>query len=59
MERPDLKDQDICHLHYTCAKMKEDLGDLDAALRTMLLGVRLGRNYWRMIKSRIRADSQK
>ena len=38
MERPNLKDQDICHLHYTIAKMKEDLGDLDAAFENYVAG---------------------
>jgi tetratricopeptide (TPR) repeat protein len=31
IKRPDLKDDDRCHLQYTYAKMNEDLGDLDSA----------------------------
>ena len=38
MERPDLRDQDMCHLHYAAAKMKEDLGDLDATFENYVAG---------------------
>ena len=31
IQRSDLKEDDRCHLHYTLAKMNEDLGDFDAA----------------------------
>jgi tetratricopeptide (TPR) repeat protein len=38
IERPDLKDQDMCYLHYAAAKMKEDLGDLGAAFENYVAG---------------------
>ena len=41
IKRPDLKDDDRCHLHYTYAKMKEDLGELDVAFENYVAGGRL------------------
>ena len=41
MRRPDLKDGDRCHLHYTIAKMNEDLGDLGAAYENYVTGGKL------------------
>jgi tetratricopeptide (TPR) repeat protein len=41
LNRSDLKDEDRCHLHYTFAKMKEDLGDLDAAYDNYVAGGKL------------------
>ena len=38
MEQPGLNDQDMCHLHYAVAKMKEDLGDLDATFENYVAG---------------------
>ena len=35
MEHSELRDDDRCHLHYTLAKMNQDLGDLQAASRTL------------------------
>ena len=39
--RSDLKDDDRCHLHYTYAKMNEDLGDFDAAFENYVAGGKL------------------
>jgi hypothetical protein len=41
LQRPDLKDDDRCHLQYTLAKMNEDLGDLDAAYHNYVVGGKL------------------
>ncbi|MDA8741129.1 tetratricopeptide repeat protein [Rhodobacteraceae bacterium] len=41
IQRSDLEDEDRCHLHYTFAKMKEDLGDLDAAYENYVAGGKL------------------
>ena len=41
IQRPDLKDEDRCHLHYTIAKMNEDLGDLDVAYENYVAGGKL------------------
>ena len=41
IQRPDLKDNDRCYLHYTFAKMNEDLGDLDAAYNHYVAGGKL------------------
>ena len=41
IKRSDLKDDDRCHLQYTYAKMKEDLGDLDAAYDNYISGGKL------------------
>jgi len=38
MEQTNLNDEDICLLHYTSAKMKEDLGNLAAAFRHYAIG---------------------
>ena len=32
LQREKLNDSDRCHLHYTYAKMQEDLGDLSASI---------------------------
>ena len=41
IERSDLKDDDKCHLHYTFAKMTEDLGDLNTAYDNYVAGGKL------------------
>ena len=41
IKQTDLKEDDRCHLHYTFAKMKEDLGDLDAAYDNYVVGGKL------------------
>ena len=41
MQRSDLKDDDRCHLHYTLAKMSEDVGDLDIAYDHYVAGGKL------------------
>ena len=41
IQRPDLKDDDRCNLHYTFAKMNEDLGDLEAAYDNYVAGGKL------------------
>ena len=41
LQRPDLADDDRCHLHYTFAKMKEDLGDLATAYENYVAGGKL------------------
>ena len=41
IQRPDLKDNDRCYLHYTFAKMNEDLGDFDAAYNHYVAGGKL------------------
>ncbi|MDA8689342.1 tetratricopeptide repeat protein, partial [Rhodobacteraceae bacterium] len=41
IERTDLKEDDRCHLHYTFAKMTEDLGDLDTAYENYVAGGKL------------------
>ena len=41
LQRPDLADDDRCHLHYTFAKMKEDLGDLATAYDNYVVGGKL------------------
>ena len=41
IQKADLKDNDRCHLHYTLAKMKEDLGDLSAAYENYIAGGKL------------------
>jgi Tfp pilus assembly protein PilF len=38
MKRLDLNDADRCHLHYAFAKMKEDLGDFNAAFENYISG---------------------
>jgi tetratricopeptide (TPR) repeat protein len=41
IQRPDLKDDHRCHLHYAFAKMNEDLGRLDVAFENYVAGGRL------------------
>ena len=41
IQQSNLKDYDRCHLNYTFAKMKEDLGDLDAAYDNYVAGGKL------------------
>jgi tetratricopeptide (TPR) repeat protein len=41
IERTELKEDDRCHLHYTFAKMTEDLGDLDTAYDNYIAGGKL------------------
>ena len=41
IERTDLKEDDRCHLHYTFAKMNEDLGDLYTAYNNYVAGGKL------------------
>ena len=41
IQRSDLKDDGRCHLHYALAKMKEDLGDIDAAYENYVAGGKL------------------
>ena len=41
IQRSDLKDEDRCHLHYTFAKMNEDLDDLGAAYNHYVAGGKL------------------
>ncbi len=41
IQRPDLKDNDRCYLHYTFAKMNEDLGDFDTAYNHYVAGGKL------------------
>ena len=41
LERADISETDRCYLHYTYAKMKEDLGDFDAAFENYIAGGRL------------------
>ena len=41
IQRSDLKDEDRCHLHYTFAKMSEDLDDLGAAYNHYVAGGKL------------------
>ena len=38
LKHPDLNDSDRCHLHYTYAKMKEDLEDISAAFANYVAG---------------------
>ena len=38
LKRSNLKDSDRCHLHYTFAKIKEDLGDLSSAFENYVAG---------------------
>ena len=38
LKHPDLNNSDRCNLHYTYAKMKEDLGDLSAAFDNYVAG---------------------
>ena len=44
IQRPDLKDDHRCHLHYAFAKMNEDIGDLDVAFESYVTGGRLRQN---------------
>ena len=41
LERADISETDRCYLHYTYAKMKEDLGDFEAAFENYIAGGRL------------------
>ena len=41
LKRTDLKKDDRCQLHYTFAKMKQDLGDLSAAFENYVEGGKL------------------
>ena len=41
IQQSNLKDYDRCHLNYTFAKMKEDLGDLDTAYDNYVAGGKL------------------
>ena len=41
IQRSDLKDDDRCRLYYTLAKMKEDLGDFEAAYANYVAGGKL------------------
>ena len=41
IKRLDLKDDDRCHLHYTLAKMNEDLGDIASAYENYVAGGKL------------------
>ena len=41
LKRSDFNDDDRCHLHFTFAKMKEDLDDLDVAFENYVIGGRL------------------
>jgi len=38
LQQADINDSDRCHLHYTKAKMQEDLGDLSAAYDSYMAG---------------------
>ena len=38
LQQADINDSDRCHLHYTKAKMQEDLGDLNAAYASYVAG---------------------
>ncbi|MDC3325176.1 tetratricopeptide repeat protein, partial [Planktomarina temperata] len=38
LQRPNSTEPDRCHLHYTYAKIKEDLGDLSAAFSSYVAG---------------------
>lgn len=38
LKRPDIEDHERCHLHYAYAKMKEDVGEFDAAFENYCLG---------------------
>lgn len=44
MEHSELRDDDRCHLHYTLAKMNQDLGDLQAAFEHYVAGGKLRQN---------------
>jgi tetratricopeptide (TPR) repeat protein len=41
LKRSDFNDDDRCNLHFTFAKMKEDLDDLDVAFENYVIGGRL------------------
>jgi tetratricopeptide (TPR) repeat protein len=45
LQRPDLNDSDRCYLHYTHAKMKEDLGDKSAAFGSYVAGGALRKKF--------------
>ena len=55
IRRPDLKNEDKCHLHYTLAKMKEDLGDIRAACDNYVAG---GKLRQRLIRYDFKRDKQ-
>ena len=55
IRRPDLKNEDNCHLHYTLAKMKEDLGDIRAAYDNYVAG---GKLRQRLIRYDFKRDKQ-
>ena len=68
MKRRDLKDVDLCHFHYTFAKMNEDLGQLGIAyesytaggiLRQKLLAYNLQRDQLLFAKIKQTAQSLK
>ena len=53
IQKADLKDNDRCHLHFTLAKMNEDLGDLYAAYINFVAGGKFEKNYCLMILSKM------
>jgi len=47
MQKPDLNDDQRCHLHYALGKMNEDLGDLRAAYDNYVAGGKLRKKMLR------------
>ena len=47
MQKPDLNDDQRCHLHYALGKMNEDLGDLCAAYDNYVAGGKLRKKMLR------------